>query len=146
MPFLAVQPHVRIILVTDDRCSTPMHILLADLVESQGGSALLHRMLNRVGECASADTLSRFMLHKTRTLNRDAARYMNKESFTVVSADNIDFLHKHARVVKGKHTNSWHGTTVQAVQPQPSLSCSEISSSVRASWRGRDLTDPPSLP
>ena len=42
---------------TDDRCSLPLHMLVADVIESQGGSALLIRILNRLGLCASADTL-----------------------------------------------------------------------------------------
>ncbi len=108
--------------ITDDRCSVPLHILVADLVESQGGSALLHKMLNRLGVCASVDTLSRFMQHKVRAFSDTADRYISTDSFTVVSADNVDFLHTYARVVKGKQNSSWHGTTVQAVQPLPSLS------------------------
>ena len=44
--------------ITDDRCSIPLHILIADLVEGQGGSAWLHKILNRLGVCASADTLT----------------------------------------------------------------------------------------
>ncbi len=139
--------------ITDDHCSIPMHVLLADIVESQGGSALLHRILNRVGVCASADTLSRFMQHKIRTPNREADRNTDEDSFTVISADNIDFVHKYARVVKGKHTSSWHGTTVQAVQPQPSLcinSCTKPHPASRSgfplAWRGRKGTYPkPSL-
>ena len=43
---------------TDDRCSKPLHTLLTDTVESQGGSALLIRLLNRLGVCASLDTRS----------------------------------------------------------------------------------------
>ena len=36
---------------------------------------------------------------------------------TVISTDNIDFPHSYAQVFCGKQTSSWHGTTVQAVQP-----------------------------
>ncbi len=36
---------------TDDRCSTLMHVLVTDVVDSQGGSALLIRLLNRLGVC-----------------------------------------------------------------------------------------------
>lgn len=46
-----------ILFCSDDRCSVPLHILLTDVVDSQGGSALLVRILNRIGVCASQDTL-----------------------------------------------------------------------------------------
>ena len=49
---------------TDDRCSMPMHTLMTDLVESQGGSSVLVKTLNRLGVCSSADTLARFIQHK----------------------------------------------------------------------------------
>ena len=121
--------------ITDDRCSIPLHILLADLVESQGGSALLHRILNRVGVCASSDTLSRFMQHKAKAVSGKPEVFPNMESFTIVSADNVDLIHKHARVVRGNTNSSWHGTTVQAVQPMPSLSLVSHSSPVPACQR-----------
>ena len=46
---------------TDDRCSMPLHTLMTDVEESQGGSALLVQILNCLGVCVSADTLSRFV-------------------------------------------------------------------------------------
>ena len=36
-----------------------------------------------------------------------------------MSIDNIDFLHSYTRVFCGDQKRSWHGTTVQVVQPQP---------------------------
>ena len=106
----------------NDHCSSPMHILLADILESQGSTTLLHQVMNRLGVCASADTLSRFMQNKVETSNwLITDNCDDSEPFTIISADNIDFLHKYARIAGNKKT-SWHGTTVQAVQPQPSLS------------------------
>ena len=49
------------------------------------------------------------------------------ESFTVVTADNIDYLHSYARVCKHNQKSSWHGTSVQLVQPRPSLSLATVS-------------------
>ena len=49
-------------------------------------------------------------------------KYLDSESFTIVSADNIDFRHSYARVSKGSKNSSWHGTSIQVVQPLPSLS------------------------
>ena len=47
--------------------------------------------------------------------------FFNSSIFTIVSADDIDFMHSHARVFRGNQSGSWHGTTVQMVQPLPSL-------------------------
>ena len=105
---------------TDERCSFPLHTLLADMVESQGGSQLLIRILNRFGICASSDTLARFIQHKVKSMSRP--KFQKPESFTIVSADNIDFQLSFTRVFCGKQTSSWHGTSIQAVQPLPSLS------------------------
>lgn len=45
------------IFVVNDRCSVPMHILLADAIQSQGGSSLLIQMFNRLRACTSNETL-----------------------------------------------------------------------------------------
>ena len=41
-------------------------------------------------------------------------------TLTFFSIDNLDFIHSFARVYCGNQVTSWHGTTVQAAQPQPS--------------------------
>jgi len=98
----------------------PLHVLLADRVESQGGSPLQIKILNRFGICVSSDTLSRFVQYKVNSLEK--ASFLNPEAFTIVSTDNIDFQLSFACVFCGKHTSSWHGTSIQAAQPLPSLS------------------------
>ena len=138
-----------IMFITDDRCSMPMHTLLTDMVESQGGSSVLVRTLNRLGVCSSADTLARFIQHKRSACEYPCIKHLTKDAFMVVSADNLDFLHSFSRVFCGNQKSSWHGTTVQVVQPLPSLSlpeyfalpqmqhtytpCSEVSLSLTAS-------------
>lgn len=41
-------------------------------------------------------------------------------AFIIASADSLDFIHSFARIYCGNQQSSWHGTTVQLVQPQPS--------------------------
>ena len=103
----------------------PMHTLLTDTIESQGGSALLIKILNRLGVCASADTLSRFIQYKVSTFSKNKLKSLSPDSLTVVSTDNIDFMHSFAQVFCVNQTSSWHGTTVQAIQPLPYLSAHE---------------------
>ena len=105
---------------TDERCSMPLHTLLADMVESQGGTQLLIKILNRFGVCSSSDTLSRYIQYRVNLKMEKPA--ISSESFMVVSADNIDFLHSYARVYCGNQASGWHGTSIQAVHPIPSLS------------------------
>ena len=69
--------------------------------------------------CISRHSLS---VHSTKGTTVDMSDLYANDSFTVISADNIDFLHKHARVVRGNGNSSWHGTTIQLVQPLPSFS------------------------
>jgi len=47
----------------------PLHVLLADTVESQSGSQLI-KILNRFGICDSSDTLSRFVQYKVNSLEK----------------------------------------------------------------------------
>ena len=108
--------------ITDDRCSVPMRTLLTDMVESQGWSSVLVRTLNPLGVCSSADTLARFIQHKRSACEYPCIKHLTKDAFTVVSADNLDFFHSFSRVFCGNQKSSWHGTTVQVVQPLPSLS------------------------
>ena len=65
---------------TDDRCSMPMHTLMTDLVESQGGSSVLVKTLNRLGVCSSADTLARFIQHKRSTSEQHQFRHKSKDA------------------------------------------------------------------
>ena len=46
---------------------------------------------------------------------------LSASSFMVVSADNLDFIHKYSRVFSGYQGCSWHGTTVQIVRPKPTM-------------------------
>ena len=113
-------------LCTDDRCSFPMHTLVTAVIDSQGGSSLLTKILNRLAVCSSADTLSRFINHKSALQLQHLRSNLATDSFTVVSVDNIDYLHSYARVCQNNQKSSWHGNTVQVVQPLPSLSLPKV--------------------
>ena len=97
-------------------------MLVTDVTEGQGGSATLIKILNHLGVCSSADTFSCYILNKTSNPQTRIDQCLNQDGFTIVSTDNIDFLHSYARVYKGSQNSGWHGTSVQAVQPLPSLS------------------------
>ena len=103
-----------------------MHTLLTDIIDCQGGTELLIRILNKLGICYSMDTLARYIQHKiTNDEVTGGTKHLDPEGFTFVSADSIDFQHSYAQIVKGSYSTSWHGTSVQAVQPLPSLSLVE---------------------
>ena len=99
---------------------------ITDLVESQGGSSVLVKLLNGLGVCAFADTLARFIQHRVGSSDDHQFKHLSQDAFTVVSADNLDFMHSFAQVFCGHQTSSWHGTTVQVAQPLLSLSLPTI--------------------
>ena len=105
---------------TNDRCCTPMHNLITDMVDGLGGSTLLVKILNRLGVCSSADTLARAIQYRVSEREKKGPQSdCSPTAFTIISIDNIDFLHNYARVFCGDQKRSWHGTTIQLVQPQP---------------------------
>ena len=107
-----------IMFCVDDRCSIPFHTMITDTIESCGGSSQLIRILNRLDVCSSADTLARTIQCRVKERERKGPE---EECWphapTILSMDIIDFQHSYARVFCGQQTSSWHGTTVQAIQP-----------------------------
>ena len=77
---------------TDDRCSMPLHTLLADIVDSQGGSEHLISILNRLGVCSCYETLKRHIQYRKLKDETEACKTLEPDSFTLVSVDNIDFM------------------------------------------------------
>ena len=107
-------------------CSIPLHLLLTDLIESQGGSYDLIRILNRFGAVASIDTHRRYVQYKIQQkVSSGYLSDLNMDEFTIASVDNIDFLQRHSFVYCGDQSRSWHGTTFQVVQPLAQDSVSE---------------------
>ena len=110
---------------TNSKCSFPFHTLIADAVETCGGSSRLMRLLNRLGVCVSTDTHARYIQYRIRKSTEEGPMSVTEypdKAFTVVSADNLDYVHSYDRVYCGKQQSSWHSTTVQVVQPRSSKS------------------------
>ena len=88
----------------------PIHTLLAAAVENS--SSYLLKTLNPFGYMYSTNTLSIYQrqLEKVSTISK----YPNT-AFTIVLADNIDFLHTYVRVYSGGQPLSWHSINIQAI-------------------------------
>lgn len=107
---------------TNSSCDTIMHHLVADTVEMCSGSRNLVSILNRLGVCVSSDTHDRFVtLVAEKQQKASVWSELTPDVFTIVSVDNIDFLQRHATVYHGALSRSYHGTTIQIVQPVPTL-------------------------
>ena len=76
---------------TNRCCSVPLHILLTDLIDSQGGSYELIRILNRIGAVASVDTHRRYVQFQVaQKMSAGLLQNLDLSLFTVTSVDNID--------------------------------------------------------
>ncbi len=84
---------------SNSQCSFPIHTLLTDIIESCGGSTRLIKIINRLGICASADTNSRCIQYGVKKLEQQGIHSSYpRNTFTVASADNLDFIHSYVRV------------------------------------------------
>ena len=103
-------------------CSVPLHTLLTDYIEATGGSSELISVLNKLGAVASSETLDRHIMRVSVQRKMEGLlKELDSSRFTVATTDNIDFLQSHASVYSGSQHRSWHGTSVQIVQPQQRL-------------------------
>ena len=57
----------------------------------------------------------------TKRKSEGLLKDLDSSTFTIATTDNIDFLQSHASVYAGSQYRSWHGTSVQVVQPQQRL-------------------------
>jgi hypothetical protein len=112
---------------TNNQCYMPMHYLLADAVQYHGGSTTLVQILNRVGACASMDTVNRIHTKiAADRIEKGAMFDMAEGTLNIVSIDNIDILQPWTIVSCKNPTRSWHGTSIQCVQPKPSVKLDKV--------------------
>ena len=97
----------------------PIHSIVADVVQMCGCSTVLLTLLYQLGVTTSYKTYDRFESNLLKS--KSVWDNLSPHLFTVVSVDNFDMLQSHAALYCGDRSRSYHGTTVQMVQPHPSL-------------------------
>ena len=103
---------------TNSKCSGPFHVLLTDAMLCHGGSQELVKIMNRVGAVASIDTCNRLATQVVEIRLQEGFKgSLNPDAITFLSLDNLDILQPHAVVAATDATRSWHGTSVQCMQP-----------------------------
>ncbi len=86
------------------------------------GSRQLIKIMNRLGVLNSSDVHDAFVAKKAEEeKGKKLWDCLDPEIFTIASADNFDLLKSHAAVFCGNQYRSFHGTTIQVVQPNPIL-------------------------
>ena len=102
------------------QCSFPMHTLLADIIDTCGGSLRLKTILNRLGACVRTETHARYVQYRVVTRQKEGPLVgLHLDCPVIISADNLDYQQSFSRVYSGNQTIGWHGTTVQIVLPDP---------------------------
>ena len=97
----------------------PFHMLVTEATLCHGGTHELAKILNRIGAAASLTNqrLATQVVQSRRV--RGILPEIEKRALSIVSVDNIDILQPHSFVSCTDATRSWHGTSVQCVQPLP---------------------------
>ena len=105
---------------TNTQCSMPFHALLTEATLCHGSTQELVHILNQVGVVASIDTNQRLATQVVQArIANGILPEIDKRALSIISIDNIDILQPHAFVSCTDATRSWHGTSVQCVQPLP---------------------------
>ena len=105
---------------SNSQCNMPLQYLLANAVLCLGGSTALLELLNRIGAVASLDTHDRIATCAVKDrISKEIQSELAPRTLTISSIDNIDIMQRHAMVSTAQSKRSWHGTSVQCVQPMP---------------------------
>lgn len=101
-------------------CHYPLHLLLADTIDSHSSSALLLRCLSHFGVCSSSDTLERLKAGIVDARQKGAlVDQLSLEAFSFTTIDNIDRSAPGKRISASNDRAGFHGTSVQYVAPMP---------------------------
>ena len=123
-----------LITCTNAKQLTPIHNILADIIETCGGSCELIRILNRMGFVSSPNSHDRFVtFHAEAEQDKHLWTKISPSVVTVASVDNFDMLQTHSAIYQGKHHRSYYGTTIQLVQPLPSMTSDQLNVTRHAS-------------
>jgi hypothetical protein len=126
-------------------CSVPFHVVLTDAILCHGGSLELVNIMNRVGAVASIDTFDRLATEVVEIRLQEGIKTSLKlDMITLVSLDNVDILQPYAIVAATDATRSWHGTSVQCMQPLPLSGA--LSEDEKVSMVPSELSSPSSPP
>ena len=102
------------------KCRYPLHLPLADFIDSQSNSSGLFLLLSRFGVCVSRDTFQR---HKTSVVLERSEEGLQKDvltgAFSIVSIDNMDRLAPGQKITIQSGQRGFHGTSVEHVSPRP---------------------------
>lgn len=106
-----------LLFVANPQCCYPLHLSLTDLVLRQGGTKELVTILNRFGATACNNTHYRFLKKLDEQRPMMLTRELHCDAFRVVTVENIDLLQSHAQVYADNPSRSYHGTSIQCIEP-----------------------------
>ena len=105
---------------TNTMCTMPFHFTLTEAILCHGGSSELVNLFNKLGIVSSLDTNNRIATSIVEMRTKEGIKpLLSQGALSIISIDNVDILQPHAIVSSLDATRSWHGTSVQCIQPLP---------------------------